>query len=72
MHLMLENLEKRLLFALNPTAREQELLEMLNRMRVNPAAELGILTQSSDPDVADALSFFDVDLAVLGFAFMRR
>src|SRR5262245_20521376 len=65
MRLAIENLEKRLLFALNPTAREQELLEMLNRMRTNPAAELNILTHTKNKDVLDALSFFGVDLNVL-------
>src|SRR5205807_9845960 len=66
-----ENLESRLLFALNPTPREQELLEMLNRMRTNPQAELNILTHTKNKDVLDALTFFNVDLTVLGQQFAK-
>ena len=65
MHLAVENLEARLLFALDPSAREQEMLEMLNRFRGNPAAELNLLIHSTDTHVNDALSFFNVDLKVL-------
>jgi Ca2+-binding RTX toxin-like protein len=69
MHLAVENLEARLLFALNPTPREQELLEMLNRMRTHPQAEYKILTQTKNQDVLDALNFFNVDLKVLAQQF---
>src|SRR5438094_2066830 len=62
----LEQLESRtLLSAGDPSAREQYLLELINRARVNPAAELPLLIHSSDPDVNTALSFFHVDLNLL-------
>jgi hypothetical protein len=48
-----------------PTAREQELLELLNRMRLNPAAELNLLLNSGDTKVNEALAFFKVDRTVL-------
>ncbi|WP_413171074.1 Calx-beta domain-containing protein [Anabaena azotica] len=44
-----------------PTAREQELLELLNRFRLNPAQELSLLINSSDPDVNSAISYFNVN-----------
>lgn len=52
---------------LNPSAREQAMLELINRMRMSPADELNILTNSlnpigsSDPNVDAALKFFNVD-----------
>jgi hypothetical protein len=49
----------------NPTAREQELLELINRMRTAPAAELAILLNSSDPDVIIALNYFQVNRTTL-------
>ena len=69
MYQAVENLEPRLLFALNPTPREQELLEMLNRMRLHPQAEYKILTGTKNQDVQDALNFFNVDLNVLSQQF---
>jgi Ca2+-binding RTX toxin-like protein len=65
MYQAVENLESRLLFALTITPREQELLEMLNRMRTNPQGEYAILTQTKNKDVQDAISFFHVNLSVL-------
>src|SRR5947209_1684147 len=65
MHFAVENLESRLLFTLDVSAREQELLEMLNRMRTNPQGEYAILTQTKNTDVQDALKFFNVNLTVL-------
>jgi len=65
MHLFVETLENRTLFALDVTPREQELLEMLNRMRTSPQAEYNILTQTKNKDVLDAINFFHVDLTVL-------
>jgi hypothetical protein len=44
-----------------PTAQEQELLELVNRMRQAPAAELALLLNSGDPKIAQALQFFNVD-----------
>jgi Ca2+-binding RTX toxin-like protein len=57
--------------AFNPTPAEQEMLELLNRMRMNPSAELGLLINSLDPigsvdpDVNSAIRFFGVDGNVL-------
>jgi uncharacterized protein YkwD len=44
-----------------PTAQEQELLELVNRMRQAPAAELALLLNSGDPKIAQALQQFGVD-----------
>ena len=33
----------------NPTAQEQEFLELINRIRTAPVAELDLLLNSSDP-----------------------
>src|SRR4051812_26192526 len=60
-----ETLEGRWLFAVDPTPREQEMLELINRMRTNPAAELNLLTKSKDADVNNAIAFFKVNLQVL-------
>jgi uncharacterized protein YkwD len=49
----------------NPTAREQEFLELINRMRLAPAAELDLLINSSDPDIRAALTYFNVNLDTL-------
>ena len=51
----------------NPTAREQELLELIDRMRMNPAAELDILLNSTDADIQAALgkNQFNVDITKL-------
>src|SRR5438270_7401294 len=63
--------------ATDPSANEQYLLELLNRMRMNPAGELRKLVNisgnpatfgnpvSNDPDVANALIFFGVDANTL-------
>ena len=61
-----------------PTAEEQYMLELTNRMRVNPQRELSFMTNinpgpvpawgepwSDDVDIAGALEFFDVDAAEL-------
>lgn len=48
-----------------PSALEQEMMEMINRMRLDPAAELPRLINSSDPNVNSAINFFNVDLDVL-------
>lgn len=50
---------------IGPTALEQEMVEMINRMRLDPVSELPLLTNSSDADVNSAISFFKVDLSVL-------
>ncbi len=56
----------------NPTAQEQELLELINRMRLNPQEELQILLdaadpneQSYDPAIKKALDDFKVNIDTL-------
>ncbi|MGK7900839.1 MAG: Calx-beta domain-containing protein [Hormoscilla sp.] len=48
-----------------PTSQQQEMLELLNRMRMNPAGELNRLVNSGDADVNRALNFFNVDVNLL-------
>jgi Domain of unknown function (DUF4114)/Cysteine-rich secretory protein family len=48
-----------------PTAEEQELLELMNRMRLRPAEELQILLDTSDGDVQYALEYYGVNLETL-------
>ena len=61
---------------MNPTGMEQEMLEMINRMRMTPQEELDRIFLSTnpgdpnyfrtgDPDVDGALSYFGVDAATL-------
>jgi uncharacterized protein YkwD len=59
-----ETLESRTLLS-GPSAREQQMLELINRLRLHPAAELPLILQSKDPDVQNALSFFHVDVNAL-------
>ncbi|MSR65316.1 MAG: DUF11 domain-containing protein [Verrucomicrobiae bacterium] len=49
----------------DPSARDQHMLELVNRMRLNPAAELPLLTNATDANVQAAISGFHVDLSVL-------
>ncbi|MEO0935608.1 MAG: SdrD B-like domain-containing protein, partial [Cyanobacteria bacterium J06641_2] len=49
----------------NPSAEEQYMLELVNRMRMNPAAEENLLVNSSDPNVNSAITSFGVDLTEL-------
>ena len=63
---LLEALEPRQLLSFDPSANEQYMLQLLNRMRMNPAAELGLLTSSlgnpahsSDPDIDADLVYFN-------------
>jgi len=57
--------------AFNPTPAEQEMLELINRMRMNPSAELNLLLNSlnpigsADPDVDSAVKFFNVNSTTL-------
>jgi Domain of unknown function (DUF4114)/Cysteine-rich secretory protein family len=48
-----------------PTAKEQELLELMNRMRLDPDAELQILLDKPDGDVQYALDYYQVNLDTL-------
>ncbi|MGC9503920.1 CAP domain-containing protein, partial [Baaleninema sp.] len=49
----------------NPSANEQYMLELVNRMRQDPASELNLLLNSSSSEVREALSYFDVARTVL-------
>ncbi len=67
-----ELLEARVLLALNPTAQEQYMLELLNHLRADPAANLRLMTsslgaqaRSNDPDIDSALRFFRTSGTVL-------
>ena len=48
-----------------PSSLEQEQLELLNRMRLAPQAELNRLLQDPDPATRAALAAYDVDVGVL-------
>jgi uncharacterized protein YkwD len=56
-----EALESRVLLSVGPSAREQQMLELLNRLRMHPKEELPLLLASKDPDVQNALAFFKTD-----------
>ncbi len=67
----IEALEARNLFALNPSAFEQEMLELTNRFRTDPANEYARLIksdaplQSHDAEVTPQLTFSKVDANML-------
>lgn len=67
----LEALEAREVPTINPTGMEQEMLELVNRMRMDPQGELSRLltstnpVQSADPQVQAALSYFGVSGSTL-------
>jgi hypothetical protein len=48
-----------------PTANEQELLELINRMRLNPGAELDLLLDPTDGNVQYGLEYYGIDRALL-------
>ncbi len=50
---------------LQPTAQAQEMLELVNRLRQTPQAELNLLLNSGDPKIAQALQQFGVDRNLL-------
>lgn len=50
-----EQLESRVLLSFDPTAQEQQMLELINRMRTNPGPELDILLNAHDAAVDRAL-----------------
>jgi uncharacterized protein YkwD len=50
---------------LQPTGQSQELLELVNRFRQAPQAELNLLLNSGDPKIAQALQQFGVDRNLL-------
>ena len=49
----------------NPTSFEQEMLELINRARLNPAGEYDAMVEAAanDPDIANAIRYFNVDMA---------
>ena len=69
--LSIEQLEGRRLLALNPTADEQELLQLINRFRTNPSGEFSRLFSSVSPLTArnsslqQDLDFFKVNGSML-------
>ncbi|MCC5840578.1 MAG: hypothetical protein JJT96_10665 [Opitutales bacterium] len=46
----------------DPTALEQQMLEVINRARADAMAEAMRLRNTDDPEVLNAIAFFDVDL----------
>ncbi len=56
-----ERLERRKLLSFDPTAQEQQSLELLNRMRQDPADELPLLINSGDKNVDAGLTVFGVN-----------
>lgn len=61
--LSLESLEDRL--TPSATAQQEYMLQLVNRMRTNPAAELPLLLNSNDTYVNSALSYFNVNRQTL-------
>src|SRR5215218_8462028 len=61
----LEPMEGRTLLS-GPSPREQQMLELVNRLRTRPTQELPLLLASKDLDVMAALKFFKVDRGRLG------
>ncbi len=66
--LMLEELEDRRLLS-GPADREQFMIELVNRMRIDPAAELQRILDANDPDVLSSLNFFGVNQQTLASQF---
>jgi len=48
-----------------PSAAEQYMLELVNRMRQNPQNELDLLLSNADSEVGQALEYFKVDRQIL-------
>ncbi len=62
--LQFESLENRRLLALNPTAGEQELLQLVNRFRTDPQGEFARLITSTSPlQARDPVLQLDLDYA---------
>jgi hypothetical protein len=75
---LMEAFEPRVLMTFSPTAQEQEMLELLNHLRMDPQANLARMTsslqtvaRSSDPDIDSALRFFGVNGVTLSQAWMQ-
>jgi len=64
-NIRLERLEPRAMLAFDPSAQAQEMLEHVNRMRMDPQAELNVLFSSltpltaRDPDANAAIKYFN-------------
>jgi len=54
---------------LDPSGAEQKMLWLMNRARANPTAEGIFLADSTDPDIANGRTFFNVNLTSLRDAF---
>ncbi len=54
---------------LNPDFGEQRMMWLMNRARTDPTAEGVWLAESSDPDIANGRTFFNVDITELKAAF---
>ncbi|MHB8864475.1 MAG: Ig-like domain-containing protein [Pirellulaceae bacterium] len=71
----LEQLEPRVLLALNPTGIEQEVFQLVNRFRADPQGELTRLVSnldppnSTDPYVSQQLKYWEVNGKVLASQF---
>lgn len=50
---------------LHPDGAEQELIWLMNRARLDPSAEGAFLAALDDPQIVNAVDFYDVDLGVL-------
>lgn len=61
----IESLEGRRMMAVDPSPQEQYLLELVNRARMNPAAELQRLLNSTDKLVQQQLTYYGVNRDVL-------
>ena len=70
-HLAMEQLETRALMAsfyqgpIDASPQEQYMLELVNRMRMNPQAELPLLLNSGDGGVQSSINYFGVDKTIL-------
>lgn len=62
--MMLDPLESRTLLA-GPSPAEQHLLELINRFRTNPTAEMSLLLGVADDDIRNAMDYFNVDTRTL-------
>lgn len=62
---LFESLESRRLLAFNPTGQEQEMLELVNRFRMDPGPELDRILNQHNPDVEEAMASFNVNMATL-------
>jgi len=62
---ILECLESRVLLSFDPSASEQALFDMINRMRTNPGPELDLLLNAQNPSIITAMQQFKVNATIL-------